>query len=296
MTTGTYADYPLIFAPIDLAQMEQAETIRSLSGSTLDVYTFVSLFSWRDFERYEICFAEDAFLVKRGAAGDNAYLFPCGTQEGRKKLIDNLLTRERPVFYSVTDEDRLFLENAYPGRISFEDCRDEYPYLYDKDAQIALEGKEYKSLRHQVNIGRSAASEWTTVPMTGENVSRAIAMTGSWAENRDPGDLADTVAAETALSHFDELSMWGLLFQADGADIAYVAGTFITPELFDIAFCKVLDKRCDCFIKWLLYRTLPPEVRTVDSEDDMGLAGLRTHKLLRRPKELKRVWKGSFII
>ena len=72
-----------------------------------------------------------------------------------------------------------------------------------------------------------------------------------------------------------------------------MAGCFITPEIFDISFCKVLDNRCDCFVKWALYRALPPAVTTVDSEDDMGIAGLRTHKLLRKPKELTRVWKGS---
>ena len=80
---------------------------------------------------------------------------------------------------------------------------------------------------------------------------------------------------------------------ADGEDIAYVLGTFITPEIFDICFCKVLDKRCDYYIKWELYRILPCQVKTVDSEEDMGLEGLRTHKLLRRPKELIRVWKGD---
>ena len=84
-----------------------------------------------------------------------------------------------------------------------------------------------------------------------------------------------------------------MLFQADGADIAYVAGSFVTPQIYDINFCKVLDPRCDCYIKWALYAALPTEVKTVDSEEDMGIQGLRTHKLLRQPKELTRVWKGS---
>ena len=84
-----------------------------------------------------------------------------------------------------------------------------------------------------------------------------------------------------------------MLFRADGEDVAYVAGVFVTPQIFDISFCKVLDKECDCFIKWALYCALPADVKTVDSEEDMGLEGLRTHKLLRRPKELVRIWKGK---
>lgn len=287
---------PLTFIPLSLSQKERVEAIRSASGNTLYVYTFASLFAWQTFEQYGICFGDGAFLVKNGTSGDEAYLFPCGSRDGQKRLIDSLLLREKPVFYSVTDADKRFLEDAYPGRFLFEDCREEYPYLYDKDAQIALAGKAYKGLRHQVNLGRAVADTWTLEPLTGDNTERALALNRRWTEERDPDGLADSSAAETALRHFTELSLWGLLFQADGEDIAYVAGSFITPEIFDIAFCKVLDKRCDCFIKWALYRALPPEVKTVDSEDDMGVIGLRTHKLLRRPKEVTRVWKGSLIV
>ncbi len=286
---------PLTFAPIESDHFERIESIRSASGSTLYVYTFPSLFAWKEYEGYEVCFGDGAFLIKNGTAGDDAYLFPCGTPEGKKDLIDRLLPRGAAVFYSVTDQDRLFLETVYPGRFSFEDCRDEYPYLYDKDEQIAMAGKEYKRVRHQVNLGRAVADEWTIQKLDDTNIDRALSLNRSWAKGRDAGDLADTTAAETALRHFSQLGMWGLLFKADGADIAYVAGCFITPGIFDICFCKVLDKRCDCFIKWALYRALPEEVKTVDSEDDMGYAGLRTHKLLRRPKELTRVWKGDLI-
>ena len=90
--------------------------------------------------------------------------------------------------------------------------------------------------------------------------------------------------------------MWGRIFKADGRDIAFVAGSFITPEIFDLCFCKVLDKRCDYFVKWEFYRQLPEGTVTVDSEDDLGIEGLRTHKLVRQPKELTRIWKGSYIL
>ena len=281
------------FSPVLLNQREQVEKIRAISGSTLYLYTFPTLFAWQADEQYEICLLNDAFLVKNGARGACAYLFPCGTDAGKKSLTDALLKREKPVFYFVRDEDRRFLEKEYPGRFVFTSCRDDYPYLYDKDAQIALSGKGYKKLRHQINLGRSAAGEWTLEPMTEENVGRALSLNRQWADARGVGSVADSAAAETALRHFRELSLWGMLFRADGIDVAYVVGSFVTPEIFDISFCKVLDARCDCYIKWALYSALPDIVKTVDSEEDMGIPGLRTHKLLRQPKELTRVWKGS---
>lgn len=292
MTSDADKRSSLHFTPITLPQMERVEAIRAASGSTLHVYSFASLFSWQENERYGICLSEDAFLIKYAARGENAYLFPCGTRSGKKRLIDALLTDISPVFYYVGDEDVRFLEEEYPGRFLFCDCRDDYPYLYDREAQIALSGKDYKSLRHQIHLGESSAHTWKTEMLTAKNAERALCINRKWANARFSGEPADTAAAETALLHFEELHLWGVLFQADGEDIAYAAGTFITPEIFDICFCKVLDQNCDCYIKWALYRLLPEEVKTVDSEEDMGLEGLRTHKLLRRPKELTRVRKG----
>jgi len=256
------------------------------------VYTFASMFVWQEHEGYAIYIGDDAFVVRHGIRGDNVYLFPCGTKSGKKRLIDALLTEGSPCFSYVTDEDRLFLENEYPGKFSFIDCRDDYPYLYDRDDQIALAGKGYRNLKHHVHSGRSSAENWTVEPLSSDNVPRAIDITRKWASARTDGDIGDAPAAEKALLNFEVLKMWGVLFKADGVDAAYVAGIFITPEIFDTSFCKVLDKRCDCFVKWEMCRHLPPEVKTVDSEEDMGLEGLRTHKLMRQPKELIRIWKG----
>ena len=293
LTSDTNGSSPLRFTPITLPQRERVEAIRAGSGNTLYVHSFASLFAWQADERYRISVCDDAYLVRYGARGGNAYLFPCGSDAGKRRMIDALLQQESPVFFYISDTDKRFLEETYPGRFSFEACRDDYPYLYDRDAQLSLAGKDFKNLRHQINLGRAVAGTWTTEPLTEDSLERALRITRKWAEGRAEGDPTDVAAAETALRHFTALGLWGALFQADGEDIAYVAGTFITPEIFDICFSKVLNSLCDCYVKWELYRALPPAVKTVDSEEDMGLAGLRTHKLLRRPKELVRVWKGS---
>ena len=135
---------PLHFLPLSLSQKEQVEAVRKASGNTLYVYTFASLFSWRKAEQYSIYINDEAFIVKNEAEGEHAYLFPCGTDAGKKQLLDVLLTYEQPVFYTVRDEDKAFLECEYPGKFHFEECRDEFTYLYDKAEQIAVKGKTYK--------------------------------------------------------------------------------------------------------------------------------------------------------
>ena len=283
----------LIFEPVALSHKERLEEIRSAFGNTLYVYTFASLFSWQQEEQYEICFLGNAFIIKNGAQGENAYLFPCGEYGDKKKLIDLLLQYEKPVFYSMTQDDRDFLENEYPESFSFSECRDEFIYIYDKKEQIELKGNSFKRLRHKINSGRSEAKEWKAEELTDKNIKRALAINQKWSELNNNA-LADTAAAKIALENFSQLSMWGLLFKADGQDTAYVAGSFITPEIFDMCFCKVLNKGCDFFIRWKTYCTLPCEVNTIDCEDDLGIEGLRINKLSRKPKHLIHIWKGSY--
>ena len=285
---------PLDFEPICLSHKERIESIRKESGNTLYVYTFASLFAWQTDEQYEICFSGNAFIVRNGAMGEGVYLFPCGADGDKKALIDSLLNYENPTFCSMTDEDRRFLENEYPDSFEFEECRDEFIYLYDRHEQVELRGKTFKNLRHHINSGRSSADEWTTEALTAENIDRALEINRKWAQARKDYGLADIVAAERALEHFEQLSLWGLLFKADGKDAAYIAGSFINPEIFDLCFCKVLNKGCDFFVRWTLCTVLPEEVKTIDCEEDLGIEGLRINKLSRQPKELVRIWKGSY--
>ena len=275
---------PLEFEKLSISQKAEVERIRLSFGNTLYLYTFASLFSWKEDEGYEICIADNAFIVKNNAEGDCSYLFPCGSDEGKKELIDTLLLYEKPVFYALTDNDKFFLENEYPNRFHFENCRNEYSYLYDKNEQIELKGKAYKSLRHQINTGRASAEKWTVEPINDGNIKRALDINEQWTKIKGVNDIADLAASQEALKNFSKLSMWGLIFNADGKDVAYIAGTFVTPEIFDISFCKVLDNNCDCFIKWALYCELPKETKTVDSEEDLGLEGLRRAKMSYNPE------------
>ena len=293
MNTKTHMAQPLNFEPVSLLHKEKAEKIRKAYGNTLYVYTFASLFAWQTDEQYKICFLGNAFIIKNGAMGNNAYLFPCGDDGDKKTLINALLEHEKPIFYSLTDDDKRFLESEYPERFTFEECRDEFIYLYNREEQVELRGKRFKSLRHHVNSGRAGATEWTVEELTDENIERAMAVNQKWAQARSDYGLADTVAARRALENFSQLSVWGLLFNADGKDAAYVAGSFITPEIYDLSFCKVLNKGCDFFVRWSLCAALPEEVKTVDCEEDLGIEGLRINKLSRQPKELIRIWKGS---
>ena len=284
---------PLVFEPISLSHRERVESIRKACGKTLYVFTFASLFSWQAEEQYSICFHGNAFIVKNGAQGQNAYLFPCGDESDKKAIIDTLLQCEKPDFYSLTDDDKAFLEKEFNQQFIFSECRDEFVYLYDKQTQIQLKGNSFKRLRHRIHTGRSKAEKWSSEALTQDNIERAIAINKKWSELNNTG-LADTGAALLALENFSALSMWGLIFTADGEDAAYVAGSFVTPEIFDMCFCKILSKGCDFFIRWATYSALPEEVKTIDCEDDLGIEGLRMNKLSRHPNELVRIWKGSF--
>lgn len=138
------------------------------------------------------------------------------------------------------------------------------------------------------------AKEWEAEALTEDNKERAFNIIQKWSETKENTDLTDTAAARCALEHFSQLSMWGLILKADGKDAACVAGSFVTPEIFDLSFCKVLKRGCDYFVRWTAYAALPDEVKTIDCEEDLGIEGLRINKLSRQPKKLIPIWKGIY--
>lgn len=283
----------LTFEKLTLPDKDRLEKIRGISGNSVYTYTFPTLFSWQEEEDYSVCFSDSAFLVKNGARGANAYLAPCGTEDGVCSMMNALFESGSFELSFVSDTDKALLENRFPGRIRFEECRNDFPYLYDRLAQVELAGKQYKKLRHKINHGKDSYN-WEIEEISESNFRSAIEINRVWQSATDT-QTTDCPAADRALENFRALDMCGFLFRADGKDAGYVLGSFINSSTFDINFCKMLIPETDCYIKWETYRLLPDSVTTVDCEEDMGLEGLRLHKMQRLPKKLETMWKGSFV-
>jgi len=281
------------FLQPDFCHQEKIEAIRLASYNRIYTYSFPTLYCWAEEEQYRFSITDGAFLTQNPARGNRAYLAPCGTDEGKKKLVEALLRETSPEFYFLGEQDLDFFNRNFPGSFAFEECPNDASYLFDRSEQLALTGERFKRLRHKVHQSEKQY-RWSVEPITPDNIHRAMKINRIWAEGKE-NMKSDLLAATKGLENLEKLHMWGRLFTADGEDVAYILGSFVTPEIFDTNFSKTTLPDIDAYVRWRFFRELPESVTLLDSEEDMGLAGLREHKLRRVPCGMRKVWKGFLI-
>ena len=86
-----------------------------------------------------------------------------------------------------------------------------------------------------------------------------------------------------AFDHFDALGMTGLVLEVEGEVVAFAMGNPIRPDMFDVNFEKAFADIQGAYpmVNRQFARLIQknhPDVRYLNREDDMGLAGLRRAK------------------
>ena len=272
----------LEFKSVTLDLKKRIEKIRKESGNTLYSHTFTNLFLWQEDMRITVLIGDGVYLPRCAYRGDNAYMFPCGEAEKKKEIISQLCDEGSPVFYYMSDEDETFLNDYFPGVFETSEFRDDCAYLYGRESHIELAGHQYRKMRSGVNYGLSLY-DWEIEKITPENLPRVKIVIDQW--NKHSGHLgeADMNACILALKNYEALELEGWIFNDGYEDKAAAFGSYTSDSIFDMNVCKTLMDDIDSYVKWECYKRLPERIVYVDSEDDMGIEGLRRHKLSRMP-------------
>jgi len=273
---GTKKEGRTVFEKLTLAMRERVETIRKNAAHTLSSHAFVSLFLWAEEKEYEIAFCENAFVIR----SPECCFFPCGEKQDVLALLDSLTKSGTVTFRYARREDVALAEEVFGDRVraSFDDTAREY--LYDRKEQIAMQGKKFTYQRAKCNKARRLG-EITSLPLRADNVSAAEEITRLWASRReDPGDAAMTLRA---LSLVKELSLIGNILFLDGEAVGFDLGSMIADDTLDIHIAKTLRDDVDTLMKLFLYQSLPETVTVINREEDLGIRGLRMHKLDAQP-------------
>ncbi len=107
---------------------------------------------------------------------------------------------------------------------------------------------------------------------------------------------ADTIAEESATEYFAELDMQGILAKKDGEYFGFVMGTELDEHTIDAHFAKCVDRSAgaDFYCKQQFCRHFADRYEYMNMEEDMGIEGIRTRKLLFRPASLTTVFLAAF--
>ena len=287
----------LDFQKLDLSKKETyLSYLHSGTGQGCE-YAFANLYMWG---RQRAAFVEGYLVLFSQFSRRSVYPWPKGTGDIRPVLdaiIHDAARRGIPCrITGMGPEQSALLEQLYPGRFRIHNDRDGYDYVYAIDDLAYLKGRKYQRKRNHFNRFCQNFSHHSIAPIGPQNLSLVRAFAEDWFLRRQQEDPSadlhmERSALKTALDHFTELDMEGLVLMAGDDMLAFTIGSPLSEDTFDVHFEKALSEADGAYtaINCLFARHLRskyPHIRFLNREDDMGLEGLRKAKLSYLPHHM----------
>ena len=282
----------LTFKKAELSDRHWVQKIYEASGFRGCEYTFANLYLWSS--EFGAIANYETFLTQRlQYQGRLQYIYPAGCCKPTGILAlmrEDAHSHGQPlVIRSLTKETRAVLEDLYPAQFTYREDRDAFDYLYEIDTLAELKGRAYQSTRNHINRFLENFPGWYTEEITPENLPVCQRLFDHWMTAHEADGDGDRRAMERAFRHFEELRFEGLILYAEkDHPVAFSMGNPISRDTFDVNFEKAFADVQGAyplinreFARYV--RAKYPQVRYLNREDDMGVAGLRTAKESYRP-------------
>lgn len=284
----------MVFEAIQLTDKRRIDALRAMGCHTASSHAFSSLYLWCEEKGYTVAFYGDAFMIRE----KESYFFPCGDAESVKAALCEIVKTDPHAVFRYARESDVALAKALFGEdVSAELDTASREYLYDRVEQIEMKGKKFTYQRAKCNKARRLGV-MESYPLTPERVPDALRITKAWAASRaDAGeDTGDTEMTLRALSLIEPLSLVGNILYLDAEPIGFDLGAMIAPDTLDNHIAKTLRNDVDALMKLLWYESLPDTVRVINREEDLGIRGLRIHKMDAQPCGFNDTYTLSFSV
>ncbi len=274
---------------IRLEDKDAVEAIRIKERHVLSSHAFVSLYLWQSSMDLSLCLQKDAFFVRIGARGKNAWMFPCGSRAQKLNFLNVMSSTPDFSLHYLREEDIKVVEEFLPGRFHFVETRGDAEYVYHRAAQLHMSGGTYKNLRAKIHRARDRHN-WQICTLEASSLPEITQVMHTWRNLH--GSKGDVEVALLATQQHMELGLQGIVLRDETGIQAVALGSVIAPGVFDLHVTKTLLPGLDGYLKWELYQRLPSSVEWINQEEDLDLPGLRTNKLESQPDRLISLWKG----
>ncbi len=292
----------LNFQKLDLANKIQYLPYLQADSDHGCEFSLVNLYMWG---RQRAAFVEGYLVLFSQFSRRSVYPWPRGKGDIRPALdaiIHDAARRGIPCrITGMNRQDTALLESLYPGRFRIHNDRDGYDYVYAIDDLADLKGRKYQRKRNHFNRFCQSFPGYTAVPIREEHLEQIRSFSENWFAQRlaeDPGaDLhMERSALKTALTHFTQLDMEGLILMDGERMLAFTMASPLSADTLDVHFEKALSDAEGAYtaINCLFARHIRekyPHIRFLNREDDMGLEGLRKAKLSYLPHHMvEKLW------
>ena len=275
----------LTFKTPEFSQKETVDRAVKTEDVQICDQTFGNLFSWSACFDAQLAVAEDSFVSRWG----DRYSVPVGAR--RKELLEQLLAEGVTRFLGVDDRYKAWLEETFPHRFVFREKRNSADYIYERQKLENLIGKKLAAKRNHINYFEQNF-QWELLPIDENTMPDVLAFNERWCRENNCEQnhslVREGCAVRRGLKYFKELGYHGVALYANGEICAFTYGEPIGKE----GFCVHVEK-ADAALRGAypminreFVRSLPPEIRWINREDDAGDEGLRRAKLSYQPDVL----------
>jgi len=281
----------LDFRTPTLDDRERIEAFVRESGQIGCDVSFVNTYLWREHYDIRVAFTDDTYYKCYMMDGQvTGYVFPLTRGEIRpavERILDD--ARERgaaPVIGLLNDRSTEVIKCLYGDRVAIRMERDSFDYLYERAHLAELKGKKYHAKRNHISRFFREHSDVTVSEISGENFADVLSVVERW--TAAGGDTGELEIIRDALTHFDELGLFGLLLYVDGRAVAMSIGSAISDAVCDVNFEKAVEIN-EAYA--VINNEFAKHFNTFtffNREEDMGLEGLRKSKLSYHPDILLR--------
>ncbi len=264
-------------------------------------YSFTTLYMWR--EACDICFTthKGALIIKKkDFEGRYYFMQPLGyNKEELKEVIDALMDykTETNMHYLFKDLDESFMEeirDIYDDikDICIKEDRDNFDYLYEAEKLIKLSGKKLHGKKNHYNSFVKSYNYEVKDIKEAEVIGDVIVAAEKWykGSNNDYVLYYELQGIKDVLKNMEIINIKGIAVYVDGKIVAFSLGEKLNDNLAvihiekgDMDYSGVYS-----FINKTFVDRCFSEVKIINREQDLGIAGLRKSKLSYYPLKLEK--------
>lgn len=285
------------FRPVTLADRAFFESHYAKYPQFHSDNTFTNMVCWNHYAHYTFAYLEGNIILASTIDGITRFRVPIGPRN--PELLRDLIRLASDVsdnepIVLITPDDAAWLQSICPEMTLVPD-RNHYEYVYRANDLAALPGKNYLTIRRQVNKFRKNCAS-TVEPITHESREEVKKFLIQWCEWKgcegDPVLAHEKDAVFFAIDHFDELRLRGLMIRVYSKIGAIALFEPLTKDTALVHFEKGMPD-CDGIYKEINARTamqLSASFQYINRESDLGLPGLREAKMRYHPDHLVEVF------
>jgi len=259
--------------------------------------TFSNMVCWNHYAHYTFAYLEGNVILASTIDGITRFRVPVGPRNPvlLKELIrfSSDVSDNEPIVL-INPDDAAWMRSVIP-KIMLVPDRNHFEYVYRADDLAGLPGKDYLTIRRQVNKFRKNCAS-RTEPITTDNLEEVKRFLIQWCEWKgcegDPVLAHEKEAVFYAIDHFEDLPLEGLMIRVFSRIGAIALFEPLNADTALVHFEKGLPD-CEGIYKAINSETaihLKDRFRYINRESDLGVAGLREAKMRYHPDHMVEVF------